>query len=377
MLLALRQADLAWGVQALTAGENMSGGESVRRVLPDDGDAVAEVGHEGAVALLRAMVRIRRIDERMMSLQRQGEIGFHGPAIGQEAVAVGVSDVLQPRDLVFPALRENAIMLLRGFDLAAWMAQWFGNELDVARGRQMPCHPSSRAVGQVSWSTCVGTQLPHAVGAAWAMRYRGEDAVSIGFTGDGATSHQDFHAAMNLASAWRAPCVIVCQNNHWAISTPSSRQSGAATIADRARAYGMPSERVDGNDVLAVREGMGEAVARARAGRGPTFVECVTYRQGPHTTSDDPRLYRTEQEEQSWLRRDPIRRMRRWLERTGRIEPGDVASWDEQTDAEFSAALETVRGGGLPPVESLFEDVYARVPRHLEEQRAELLRAKR
>lgn len=349
----------------------MTGG--VVRVLPDDGDPASDVDLDRAVALLRSMVRIRRIDERMMALQRQGEIGFHGPAIGQEAVVVGVADALEPRDLVFPALRENSLMLLRGCGLASWIAQWFGNDLDVSLGRQMPCHPSSRAVGQVSWSTCVGTQLPHAVGAAWAMRHRGEDAVSIGFTGDGATSHQDFHAAMNFASAWRVPCVIVCQNNHWAISTPSSRQSGAATIADRAGAYGMPSLRVDGNDVLAVRKVMLEAVERARTGQGPTFVECETYRQGPHTSSDDPRLYRTEQEEQSWLERDPIRRMLRWLERIGRVDPSEISSWTEQTDGEVSAALDKVRAGGRPPIESMFEDVYARVPRHLEEQREQLL----
>lgn len=345
----------------------------MRRVLPVEGDAPADIDVERAICLLRHMVRIRRIDERMMALQRQGEIGFHGPATGQEAVAVGVADALEARDLVFPALRENSIMLLRGCSLVGWMAQWFGNELDTARGRQMPGHPSSRACGQVSWSTCVGTQLPHAVGAAWAMKHRGQESIAIGFTGDGATSHQDFHAAMTFASAWRVPCVIVCQNNQWAISTPSSRQSGAATIAQRADAYGMPSERVDGNDALAVREVILQAAQRARSGQGPTFVECVTWRQGPHTTSDDPRLYRTEQEEQAWLDRDPIRLLQRWLEQAGRLQPGATSSWLEQVEAEFDEALATVRAAGRPPVESMFDDVYAAVPLHLAEQREQLL----
>jgi pyruvate dehydrogenase E1 component alpha subunit/2-oxoisovalerate dehydrogenase E1 component alpha subunit len=191
-------------------------------------------------------------------------------------------------------LRESYVMLVRGFPLARYLAQDFASSLDVAKGRQMPSHQSARAVNVVSWSSCIATQLPQAVGMALAARKRGCDDIALAFLGDGATSHPDFHAALNFAGVFKAPCVFVCQNNQFAISVPVERQSGNPLLFQKAHAYGLPGERVDGNDAELVLEVLSRAAARARAGQGPSFVELLTYRLGPHSSSDDPTRYRDE-----------------------------------------------------------------------------------
>ena len=214
------------------------------------------------------MRRLRLLDARMVVLQRQGRVGFYGACTGQEAVPIATALALAPGDWVFPALREQSVMLVRGFPLTKFIAQVFGNSGDVLKGRQMPSHHSGREVDQVSWSSCIGPQIPQAVGAAWAMKLKKTRSIAVGFCGDGATSQPDFHNAMNFAGVFRTPCVILCQNNHWSISVPVSRQTASATIAVKGRAYGVPSARVDGNDVLAVFKAVQEAALRAREGEG-------------------------------------------------------------------------------------------------------------
>ncbi|HEY8429577.1 MAG TPA: thiamine pyrophosphate-dependent enzyme, partial [Sandaracinaceae bacterium] len=256
------------------------------RVIRDDGSADPEtdpfLADETLLAMYRALLLIRRIDERMLGKQRQGKVGFYGTITGQEATPIATAFALEDHDWVFPALREAAIMLCRGFPLATWLAQVYGNERDVLKGRQMPSHMSGRSVNQVAWSSCIGPQIPQAVGAAYAARLRGDDVVTVGFLGDGASSQPDFHHAMTFAARWKVPVIVVCQNNHWSISVPTRKQTASATIAVKAKAYGIPGVRVDGNDVLAVYAAVKAAADRARAGGGPTFVECVTYRMGPH-----------------------------------------------------------------------------------------------
>ena len=261
----------------------------------------------------REIKKLRLIDARMILQQRQGRVGFYGACTGQEATPIATGLALQPSDWVFPALRESSIMLVRGFPLTTYLAQVYGNAADVLKGRQMPSHMSGRAVNQVSWSSCIGPQVPQAVGAAWAAKLRKEPVVSVGFLGDGATSEADFHAALTFAGVFKVPCVVVCQNNHWAISVPASRQSASATFAVKGRAYGVPSLRVDGNDVVAMFHALSEAVERARTGGGPTFLEALTYRIGAHSTSDDPTRYRSQDEVDLWTRRDPLARLRRNL----------------------------------------------------------------
>jgi pyruvate dehydrogenase E1 component alpha subunit len=345
------------------------------RVLRDDGTADPATDPRLPLEVLlrayREMRRCRLLDARMLSMQRQGRIGFYGGARGQEAVAVAAGLAVREGDWVFPALREQAIMLVRGFPLQTFIAQIFGNAGDLLKGRQMPCHQSARSVGHVSWSSCVGSQAPHAVGAAWAMRARNTNAVAIGFVGDGATSQGDFHAAMNFAGVWRVPCVLVCQNNQWSISLPAERQTASKTLAVKARAYGMPGVRVDGNDFLAVYSVIRSALDQARAGDGPTFIEAVTYRMGPHSTSDDPSRYRSADEELAWAAKDPVDRLRRHLAVLGQQTDATDAELDSELSVELAAAIDGAEA--LPPVsiESLFDDVYADMPWHLREQLGE------
>ena len=320
----------------------------------------------------RALRRIRILDERMQALQRQGRIGFYGTCTGQEAVPVALGFALQHSDWVFPALRESSVLLVRGFPLTTYLAQVFGSERDVMKGRQMPSHMSGRAANVVSWSSCIGTQLTHAVGAAWAAKMRRENVVSAACLGDGATSSADFHSALNFAQVFRVPCVFVCQNNQWAISTPASRQSNTATFAERALAYAMPAERVDGNDVCELYFAFQRAAERAREGHGPTFLECVTYRVGPHSTSDDPTVYRSEAEVAEWRTKDPISRLARDLTALGALDSAQVLALDRELNAELDAALALVEADAPPPRASLFDDVYAELPPHLLEQRREL-----
>jgi len=346
------------------------------RVLRDDGSAdPATDPHLPAPELLRAyreMRRLRLLDARMILLQRQGRVGFYGAAQGQEAVPIATGLAVAPPDWVFPALREQSIMLVRGFPLRAFVAQVFGNSGDVLKGRQMPSHQSGRAVNQVSWSSCIGPQLPQAVGAAFAMRARKSGGVAIGFCGDGATSQADFHAAMNFAGVWKAPCVIVCQNNHWSISVPTERQTASRTIAVKARAYGFPGVRVDGNDLLAVYRAMHEALERARDGGGPTFVEAVTYRMGAHSTSDDPTRYRKQEEVDAWARKDPLDRLRRHLVHLGLVSDASDAALEKELGAEIAVAVDEVERMPAPDRTSLLADVYAELPWHLREQLAQL-----
>jgi pyruvate dehydrogenase E1 component alpha subunit len=334
----------------------------------------ATLADDQLIELYRAMVRIRILDERMMTLQRQGRVGFYGACTGQEAAAIGSAYALRPTDWIFPALREAAAMLLRGFPLVPYIAQVFGNSGDVTKGRQMPSHQAARSVNQVSWSSCIGTQLPQAVGAAWAAKIKKDDTVVMAFLGDGATSSADFHVAMNFAGVFKAPIVFVCQNNHWSISVRTDRQTASESIAIKAVAYGFRGVKIDGNDVEAVFAAAREAVDRARAGGGPTLIEAETYRMGAHSSSDDPTRYRDPKEVEVWKARDPLDRLR------ARLQSAKI--WDEARDETLKKELldeinrAIAEAEALPPPEplTLFEDVYAREPWNLAEQREELLR---
>jgi pyruvate dehydrogenase E1 component alpha subunit len=349
------------------------------RVLRDDGSVPEGEGlpEETLVRGYREMRRLRLIDARMIMLQRQGRVGFYGACTGQEAVPIGTALALEAGDWVFPALREQSVMLVRGFPLAAFIAQVFGNSGDVLKGRQMPSHHSGRAVNQVSWSSCIGPQIPQAVGAAWAMKIRKAGSIAVGFMGDGATSQPDFHAALNFAGVYKAPCVMICQNNHWSISVPVARQTASVTIAIKGRAYGVPSVRVDGNDLLAVYKVVSEAARRARRGEGPTFIEALTYRIGAHSTSDDPTRYRSDAEVAAWQKKDPLDRLRRHVVSLGLTDDAKDARLDEELNAEIAEAVKAVEDLPPPARASLFEDVYAELPWNLREEKDELERLPR
>lgn len=369
------------------ARPNPTDGASANAVDPALG-LITVMGMEGAtetravelpeatlLGMYRQLLRVRVLDARMIVLQRQGRVGFYGAATGQEAVPIACGFATRKSDWVFPALREQAIMLVRGFPLEQFIAQVFGNSGDVLKGRQMPSHMSGRSVNQVSWSSVIGPQVPQAVGAAWAAKLLKTDDVALGFLGDGATSEAEFHAAMTFAGVYRTPSVIICQNNHWSISVPTARQTVSRTIAIKGRAYGVESIRVDGNDVLAVHDVVKRACDKARAGGGATFIEAVTYRIGAHSTSDDPTRYRSDAEVEVWRQRDPVERFHRWLSAKGLTSDARRVEIEAELDREVVAAIKAVEPLPNPPRESIFDDVYAELPWHLREQREELLRS--
>jgi 2-oxoisovalerate dehydrogenase E1 component alpha subunit len=348
------------------------------RAVDDDGALLVDAGEISlsdaeVLRLYRAMVQNRALDERMITLQRQGRIGFYIGSIGEEATVFGTAAAMAASDWIFPCYREHGAALLRGMPLVTFLCDLFRNAGDLGKGRQMPCHEAWRAGNYTSISSPIATQVPQAVGAAWAARLRGEDMVVLTYFGDGATSANDFHTGLNFASVRKTPVVFVCRNNGWAISVPRERQTGAETIAQKAIAYGIRGERVDGNDLLAVHAATRRARERAARGEGPTLLECVTYRVEGHSTSDDPRAYRPAGEVEPWKRKDPILRMRRYLRRRGALDD----AYDERIRAEIReeiqrALAEAEAFPAKPPLSSLFEDVYAEPLLQQREQLAEL-----
>jgi pyruvate dehydrogenase E1 component alpha subunit len=322
------------------------------------------------LGMYRTMVMIRVLDARMLLMQRQGRVGFWGPTRGQEAATIGSAAAFGPNDWILPALREAGAALHRGLPLREMIAQCLGNSGDPTQGRQMPCHYTFKAGNYVAMSSVIGTQIPHAVGVAMAAKIRGDDTVAAGYLGDGATSSTDFHAAMNAAAVARAPVVLICQNNQWAISVPICNQMATPTVAQKARAYGMEGVRVDGNDFLAVYLATRRAVEKARRGDGPTFLELLTYRVLGHSSSDDPTRYRDSAEVAKWEARDPVKRARAYLERVGLWNDRREEDLDGELNAEVAAAVREAEA--LPPVtlDSLVADVYATTPPHLAEQLA-------
>jgi pyruvate dehydrogenase E1 component alpha subunit len=337
-----------------------------------EGVEVPKLPPEVLKKAFRTMLLVRTLDAKLTNLQRQGRIGFYGACTGQEATPIGTAMALRPDDWVFPALREGSCALHRGLKVSHYVAQCIGNEHDLQKGRQMPCHYMDRGVNHVTWSSVIATQLPHAAGAAYGMKLKGKDTVAVGFLGDGATSENDFHSAMNFAAVTKSPVVFVCQNNHFAISVQQDHQTATKTYAVKAVAYGMPGVRVDGNDILAVHAAVSEAVERARRGEGPSLIEAVTYRLVPHSTSDDPTRYRDEAEYQRWLKRDPLEIFRRHLKARRLWSP----KWEEQLqlelDAEVDVAIKEAEAAPLPPPESMFYDVYEHVPDLLKDQARQL-----
>src|SRR6266852_4928373 len=309
--------------------------------------------------LYRAMLLGRRLDERMVRLQRQGRIGTFAPIKGQEASQLGSVCTLRPSDWMVPSFRETAAMLWRGWPIEK-LLMTFAGQLEG-------CQPASDQ-HDLPITIPVATQLPHAVGLAYAAQYRGDDVVVMAYFGDGATSEGDFHEALNFAGVWHVPVVFVCQNNQWAISVPLKKQTHSRTIAQKALAYGLPGLQVDGNDVLAVYAASKEAVDRAREGNGPTLVECVTYRLGVHTTADDPTKYRSTEEVAEWERRDPLTRFAAYLKKKRLLEPG----LEEAVDAEIATGVQAFEAAGPPDPLTVFDHAYGNPPAALAAQRAEM-----
>jgi pyruvate dehydrogenase E1 component alpha subunit len=314
--------------------------------------------------LYATMLLARRLDERILILHRQGRIATALSNRGQEAVALGAAFALSPSDWMIPYFRELAAYLWRGWKPAQLILYLAG----YAEGMAIP--PDAR---DLPLCIPVASQLPHAVGLAYASQHRGEDSVALAFLGDGATSHGDFHEAMNFAGVFQAPVVFCCANNQWAISVPVTRQTRARTLARKAQAYGMAGIQVDGNDLLAVYAATREAVERARAGGGPTFIECLTYRIGAHSTADDPRRYRQETEAREWEARDPLARFRAYVEARGLLDASAHDALDLRLGQEIHAAVAEAEARMEVRPLAIFDHL-GPLSAELQEQRGELVR---
>lgn len=333
-----------------------------------------DLSNEQLTKLYYYLVLVRTLDQKCMNLQRQGRIGFYVPCIGQEASHIGSAYALKPEDWIFPAYREPGAILIRGYPLVKFISQLIGNSNDPQKGRQMPNHFGDKSVNYVTPSSPVATQVPQATGAAMASKILGDKNVVLVFFGDGATSTGDFHAGMNFAGVFQAPVVFVCQNNQYAISVPVRKQTASMSIAIKANAYGFEGVRVDGNDILAVYRAVKDAVDKARSGKGPTLIESVTYRMGPHSTSDDPTRYRDAAEVDEWKKRDPVERFRLYLSKKNLLSEKEDQAIRERAAKEIDDAVTIAEKFTPPTVESMFEDVYASMPWNLKEQMDEAVK---
>ena len=326
-------------------------------------DLVADVGAEQLRDLYRDMAVIRRLDNEAMSLQRQGELGLWAPLLGQEAAQVGSARALRPDDFAFTSYREHGVAYCRGVDPVDMLRLWRGTALSGWDPAQF---------GVSNPAIVVGSQALHATGYALGVALDGASSATLVYFGDGAISEGDVSEAFGFAASYAVPVVFFCQNNQWAISEPVRVQSHAS-IAQRGQGYGIPGIQVDGNDVLAVLAATRLALARAYAGQGPTLVEAVTYRMGPHTTSDDPTRYRSRAEEELWRAKDPLVRLRRLL----RAEGASDDTFEERVDAAGDDAAAALRAGCLgmadPEPETVFDHVYAAPHPLLEAERADYL----
>ena len=350
------------------------------RVLDDEGRAVgpwappldAQVLRRG----LRAMLKTRAFDARMLIAQRQKKISFYIQCLGEEAIATAHALALQPGDMCFPTYRQQGLLLARDdIDVVEMMCQAMSNERDPLKGRQLPVLYSYKRAGFFSVSGNLATQFIQAVGWAMASAIKGDTRIASGWIGDGATAESDFHNALTFAHVYRAPVILNVVNNQWAISTFQAIAGGeATTFAGRGVGCGIASLRVDGNDFLAVYAASQWAAERARGNLGPTLIEWITYRGGAHSTSDDPSRYRPADDWQRFPLGDPIARLKQHLIGTGAWSDAEHDATQKEFDAQMSAALKeaerhgTLQDGHVPPLASMFEDVYKDMPAHLREQ---------
>ncbi|HEX2153422.1 MAG TPA: pyruvate dehydrogenase (acetyl-transferring) E1 component subunit alpha [Acidimicrobiia bacterium] len=318
--------------------------------------------------LYRAMVFARTYDRKGMALQRQGRLATYAPFEGQEAAQIGAAAALEPNDWVVATYRDAALMWAQGYPWELLFAGRTGDERGGSPPEHVPVMPPS---------ITVGGHMVHAVGLAWAEKLAESGRIALTSFGDGATSEGDFHEAMNFAAVYDIGCVFLCQNNGYAISLPRDRQTRSETIAEKAIGYGMPGVQVDGNDLFSVYETVREAADRARTGGGPTLVEAVTYRLGPHTTSDDPTRYRQDAENAEWLRRDPLERLRIYLSERDAWDEEWQAAIESEATSEIERAVELAEG--MPPLGpgEILDSMFDNLPPHLERQRAELVESLR
>jgi len=348
----------------------------ILQILKPDGSLVAllspPLDNDQIISAYKNMVLTRILDEKLIALQRQGRMGTYVSCSGQEACQVGCVAALRDSDWVFPMYRDLGIMIQRGVSMESLLNRLFGNGEDESLGRDLPNAYGWKKYHVFSLAAPIASHLQLAVGFAIAAKYREDDSVTLSTFGDGASSSGEFHVSMNFAGVFKAQTVFLCENNQYAISVPITSQTGSESIAIKAEAYGFGGVRVDGNDLLAVYAATKDAVEKARRGGGPTLLECITYRLGAHSTSDDWKKYRSTDEVEEWRKKDPLIRLRLYLQ--------NRSIWSESEDAKLRKQFESMLSVGIsraekippPAVETMFEDVFAKIPVSLKEQREEL-----
>jgi len=353
---------------------------SIVRVIDRNGRAVGpwsgSLSDDAALEGLKNMMRVRAMDARMVIAQRQGKTSFYMQSLGEEAVSCAFQAALRPGDMNFPTYRQQGLLVAAGYPMVDLMNQVYSNSRDPLAGRQMPVFYSSKEYGYFSISGNLGTQYVQAVGWAMASAIAKDSKIAAAWIGDGATAESDFHSALVFASTFRAPVILNIVNNQWAISTFQGIARGeAATFAARGLGFGIPSLRVDGNDFLAVHAVASWAAERARAGLGPTLIEHVTYRAGPHSTSDDPSAYRAKDEASSWPLGDPIERLKKYLIGKKHWSAARHKQMEAEIETEVIAIQKeaesygTLHSGSPPSPSEMFEGVYKDMPLHIRRQR--------
>jgi pyruvate dehydrogenase E1 component alpha subunit len=312
--------------------------------------------------LYKTMLLTRMLDERCLHMQRQGRIGTYGPCTGQEATPLAAAYWLRKDDWFVPSYRELSGYLWRGWSIGQYLLWWGGHEI----GSAVP-----PGINDLPICVPIGSQMQYAMGIAWGCKLKQNGAVCVAFCGDGGTSQGDFHEALNFATVYKVPLVAIVQNNGWAISLPRAKQTASPTIAQKAIAYGMNGVQVDGNDMLALLVATGEAIERARKGAGPQFIEAVTYRLRMHTTADDPKKYRSEEEVKQWEARDPLPRFRKYLERRKLLDEKIHTEMERQIREELERAIVEYEAYQLNPYE-FFNYMYAEKTPELIAQEQEL-----
>nr|WP_033826484.1 pyruvate dehydrogenase (acetyl-transferring) E1 component subunit alpha [Bacillus andreraoultii] len=322
------------------------------RMMNEDGEILSNNKTATDTELLEMyqwMKKARLLDEKLLRMQRQGRIGTYAPLSGQEAAQVGSAFLLQSQDWICPSYRDAAACIVHGLPIEQFILYAKGH----LYGGRIP-----EGLNILPVQIIIAAQTLHAVGIAHAAKYKGEKSVSVSYFGDGATSQGDFHEALNFAAVYQLPTIFFCQNNQYAISVPLEKQMASKTIAQKAVAYGMKGVQVDGNDVLAVYEVMKEAIERARNGEGPTLIEAVTYRFGPHTTSDDPSKYRQNEEVNKWVDKDPLLRLRKWLTNQGLWNDEKERICEASFQEELNRIIEQVEMEEFPKLAESFNFVF-------------------
>ncbi len=320
-----------------------------------------DIDNETLEKFYRTMLLTRLFDEKALKLQRQGRMLTYGSCLGHEGCQIGSAYALEPEDWFFPYFREHGVQIARGIPMKFIYIYWMGSE-----DANMNLPPKNFTV-----AIPVATQIPHAVGAAWAAKIKKQNIAAAVYLGDGATSEGDFHEGMNFAGVFKAPVVFICENNQYAISLPREKQTASKTLAQKALAYGFEGIQVDGNDALAVYSATKDALKKAKSGGGPAFIECFTYRLGAHTTSDDPTRYRRNAEVEEWRKKDPIKRFQVYLEKKGIWSQGYEEKLIKECTEEVEKAVEEAEAY-KPGVENMFKYVYAEITPDLKGQMDEL-----